>query len=127
MNIFRKTSQTTSPRMGEDKADLENLLPKGQETPPKLEPLHASEKPRLILGLPVQLVAGASYCAGEMHQLVLYIADHPDPICYKLAKGGDGLHLAWRLTIDADHCVQLLRAWCCSTKRHSAALTFTPP
>lgn len=67
MNIFRKTSQTGSPKMGKDKADLESLLPQNQETPPKLEPLHASEKPRLIMGLPVQLVAGAAYCAGEMH------------------------------------------------------------
>ncbi|CAL5225658.1 g8517 [Coccomyxa viridis] len=57
--------------MGEDKEDLENLLPKGQETPPKLEPLHASEKPRLILGLPVQLVAGAAYCAASASMVLL--------------------------------------------------------
>lgn len=118
MNIFRKSSSVGSPRMGEDKEDLENLLPKGQETPPKLEPLHAPEKPRLMLGLPVQLVAGAAYCAGEMHQLALYIPDDLNLEYCKLAEGGDGVHVTWRLTIDACHCVQLLRAWCYSTKPH---------
>ena len=78
MNIFRKTSSLGSPKMGEDKEDLENLLPKGQETPPQLEPLHASEKPRLILGLPVQLVAGAAYCAGETDRLALHIPNNLD-------------------------------------------------
>ena len=71
MHVARKTSQTSSPKMGQDKADLESLLPSSQETPPKQEPLHAPEKPRLILGLPVQLVAGAAYCAGERHQIEL--------------------------------------------------------
>ena len=79
MNIFRKTSQMNPPRMGEDKADLENLLPKGQMTPPKLEPLHAAEKPRLILGLPVQLVAGSAYCAGKRHLAAMNFPDHPNP------------------------------------------------
>ena len=65
----RKVSQTASPRMGEDKKDLESLLPRSQETPPKGEPLHAQEHSRLILGLPVQLVAGAAYCAGEDSRL----------------------------------------------------------
>ncbi len=51
--------------MGQDKEDLESLLPNGNQTPPKAEPLHAQEKPRLILGLPVQLVAGSAYCAGQ--------------------------------------------------------------
>ncbi len=82
MNIFRKTSQMNPPRMGEDKADLENLLPKGQETPPKLEPLHAAEKPRLILGLPVQLVAGSAYCAGESALSSVTFPDHPNLNCY---------------------------------------------
>ena len=66
----RKLSQTASPRMGEDKKDLESLLPRSQETPPKGEPLHAQEHSRLILGLPVQLVAGAAYCAGENSRLL---------------------------------------------------------
>ena len=66
----RKLSQTASPRMGEDKKDLESLLPRSQDTPPKGEPLHAQEHARLILGLPVQLVAGAAYCAGEDTRLV---------------------------------------------------------
>ena len=69
MNIFRKTSQTASPKMGQDKQDLESLLPHGLETPPKVEPLQVQEKPRLIFGLPVQLVAGSAYCAGEIHQM----------------------------------------------------------
>ena len=66
----RKLSQTASPRMGEDKKDLESLLPRSQETQPKGEPLHAQEHTRLILGLPVQLVAGGAYCAGETSRLV---------------------------------------------------------
>ena len=66
----RKMSQMASPRMGEDKKDLESLLPRDQETPPKAEPLHAQEHSRLILGLPVQLVAGSAYCAGENSLLV---------------------------------------------------------
>ena len=61
--------------MGEDKKDLESLLPRGQETPPKAEPLHAQEHSRLILGLPVQLVAGAAYCAGESSHLVDPVSD----------------------------------------------------
>ena len=65
MNVFRKASQTSSPKMGQDKEDLESLLPNGNQTPPKAEPLHAQDKPRLILGLPVQLVAGSAYCAGQ--------------------------------------------------------------
>jgi hypothetical protein len=69
MNIFRKTSQTASPKMGQDKQDLESLLPRGLETPPKAEPLQVQENPRLIFGLPVQLVAGSAYCAGEIYQL----------------------------------------------------------
>ena len=64
--------------MRQDKADIETLLPKAQEPPPELRPSHAQETPGLILGLPVQLVAGSAYCAGEMHETAIYNHAKPD-------------------------------------------------
>ena len=58
--------------MRQDKADIESVLPKGQEPPPELRPSHAQETLCFILGLPVQLVAGSAYCAGEMHETANY-------------------------------------------------------
>lgn len=55
--------------MGQDKQDLESLLPHGLQTPPKEELLQVQEESRLIFGLSVQLVAGSAYCAGQTHQM----------------------------------------------------------
>ena len=65
MNFFstRHQAQTTNPKHISDAKDIEALLPKGLDTPPKLlDP--STDSPQQICGLPVQLVAGACYCAG---------------------------------------------------------------
>ena len=67
MNLFGARQHVQqSPRTTSDSKDLEALLPKGLDTPPKpTDPL--PESPQQICGLPVQLVAGAAYCTGEMN------------------------------------------------------------
>ena len=92
----RKLSQSASPRMGEDKKDLESLLPRSQETPPKGDPLHAQEHSRLILGLPVQLVAGAAYCAGENSHLVDLVSEAIMQEAQQPRKPAQGSILLWR-------------------------------
>ena len=65
MNLFSNRQQVQlSPRTTSDAKDIEALLPKGLDTPPKpTDPL--PESPQQICGLPVQLVSGAAYCTGE--------------------------------------------------------------
>ena len=64
MNLFNNRQQVQpSPRTTSDAKDIEALLPKHLDTPPKpTDPL--PESPQQICGLPVQLVSGAAYCTG---------------------------------------------------------------